>query len=368
MFGDFTGAVTMVVALVGFVVIHEAGHFLAAKAAGLKATEFFIGFGPRIWSFKRGETEYGLKAIPAGGYVKIVGMNPYEEIAPEDEGRTYRSATTSQKLFVILSGIALNFFLAFAILWGVFVGYGDQEWVPNTTVYAVVEGSSADLAGIEEGDRLVSINGISIDVWDDVPASVGPIAGETVPIVVDRNGSLFNLTATIGTNEADPSRGFLGVGPDAELLVTEIAFFEGAGRAGAEVWRLTGMAYGFIGDLVRPSTIGELVSGVGGGEITTDARPVSIVGLARIGSQADELGLANVLYLMASINVILGAFNVIPLLPLDGGHAAIAIYEKVFRRPANLQALAPIAAAVIALFVFIGVLSILLDITNPFQL
>ncbi|NND84681.1 MAG: PDZ domain-containing protein, partial [Acidimicrobiia bacterium] len=265
MLGSVTGAVTMVVALIGFVMIHEAGHFIAAKIAGLKATEFFIGFGPKIWSFRRGETEYGLKAIPAGGYVRIVGMNPYEEIAPEDEGRTYRSATTTQKLFVILSGIILNFFLAFAILWGVFVGYGDQEWVPNTTVYAVVEDSAAAVAGIEEGDRIVSIDGTAITSWDDVPETVGPIAGKTVAIVVDRNGANRTLTATIGSNEADPSSGFLGVGPDAELVVTEIGFFEAAGRSGSEVWRLTGMAYGFIGDLVRPSTIGELVSGVGGG-------------------------------------------------------------------------------------------------------
>lgn len=367
MLGDVGGAVTMVVALIGFVVIHEAGHFLAAKAAGLKATEFFVGFGPKIWSFTKGETEYGIKWILAGGYVRIVGMNPYEEIAPEDAGRTYRTATTTQKLFVILSGIALNFFLAFVLLWGVFVGFGNQEWVPNTTVFAVVEDSAAELAGIREGDRLVSINGISIDEWDDVPLSVGPLAGETVEVLVERDGAVESLVATIGADEADPSAGFLGVGPDADLIVTEIGVLEGAGQAGSEVVRLTGMAYGFIGDLVRPSTIGELVSGVGGGEVTTDARPVSIVGLARIGSQADELGLANVLYLMASINVILGAFNVIPLLPLDGGHAAIAIYEKVVGRPANLQALAPIAAAVIALFVFIGVLSIVLDITNPFQ-
>lgn len=368
MLSSISGAVTMVVALLGFVMIHEAGHFLAAKAAGLKATEFFIGFGPRVWSFRRGETEYGLKAIPAGGYVKIVGMNPYEEIAPEDEGRTYRTATTSQKLFVILSGIALNFFLAFAILWGIFVGYGDQEWVPNTTVFAVVEDSAASLAGIEEGDVLLSVDGAALATWDDVVEQVGSRPGEVVDVVVARDGATLTLTATIGVNEENPTQGFLGVGPDAELVVTEIGFFEGAGRAGQEVWRLTGMAYGFIGDLVRPSTIGELVSGVGGGEITTEARPVSIVGLAQIGSQASEIGLANLLYLLASINVILGAFNVIPLLPLDGGHAAIAIYEKVFRRPANLQALAPIAAAVIALFVFIGVLSILLDITNPFQL
>ncbi len=366
MLGSVSGAVTMVVALLAFVMIHEAGHFIAAKLTGMKATEFFLGFGPKLWSFRRGETEYGVKLFPAGGYVRIVGMNPFEEVAASDEGRTYRESTTGQKLFVILSGIGLNFTVAFLLLWGVFVAYGDQEWVPNTTVYAVIEDSAAAAAGLAVGDTITTIDGHGISSWDDIVEVVGARPGETVDVVIDRGGTMSTLVVTVGTSDADSSKGFLGIGPDADLVLTEIGPFEGVGRAGSEVGRLTVMAYGFIGDLVRPSTIGELIGGVTGGEISTDSRPVSIVGLARIGTQADEIGVANLLYLMASINIILGSFNVIPLLPLDGGHAAIAVYEKVFRRPANLQALAPVAAAVIALFVFIGVLSIVLDITNPF--
>lgn len=368
MFGSISGAVTMVVALLTFVMIHEAGHFIAAKALGMKATEFFLGFGPKLWSFRRGDTEYGLKLFPVGGYVRIIGMNPYEEVDPADVGRTYREATTGRKLIVILAGIGLNFLTAFVLLWGIFVGFGDQEWVPNTTVYAIVEDSAAAVAGLSVGDTILSIDNQAIATWDDIVSVVGDRPGETVAIQVERAGEQMILPVEIGVQEDDPGRGFLGIGPDADLIETDIGFIEGFGRAGGEVVRLTGMAYSFIGDLVRPSTIGQLVGGVTGGEITTDARPVSIVGLARIGSQAEEIGVANLLYLMASINVILGSFNVIPLLPLDGGHAAIALYEKIFRRPANLQAMAPLTAAVIALFIFLGVLTIVLDITNPFVL
>lgn len=368
MFGSISGAVTMIVALLAFVMIHEAGHLIAAKATGMKATEFFLGFGPKLWSFRRGETEYGLKLFPLGGYVRIVGMNPFEEVDPADMGRTYREATTGHKLIVILAGIALNFLTAFVVLWGIFVGYGDREWVPNTTVHAIVEDSAADRSGLVEGDTILSIDSHPITTWDDIVAVVGDRPGETVEILIDRDGADIALPVTIGTLADDSTQGFLGIGPDADLVETEIGPVEGMGRAGSEVVQLTGMAYGFIGDLVRPSTIGELLKGVTGGEITTDARPVSIVGLAQIGSQAEQIGVANMLYLMASINVILGSFNVIPLLPLDGGHAAIAVYEKIFRRPANLQAMAPLTAAVIALFIFLGVLTIVLDITNPFTL
>lgn len=365
-----TGAIAMILALILFVVIHEAGHFLAAKASQMKVTEFFVGFGPRVWSFVRGETEYGFKAIPAGGYVRITGMNPFEEVDPADEARTYRGKTLTQKLFVILAGVGANFLVAFLILWGLFVAYGEPGGGAIPEVAEVVPDSAAAAAGLEPGDVLLSVDGVPVDDWDDASAAIAERPGEAVEIAVDRDGTTVVLDATLDAREGEDGTevGFLGFAPVIEVTTTDVGFFEGAGLAGAEVGELTMMSYRFLGQLVNPATIGELIGGVGGGEVTTESRPVSIVGLAQIGAQADAIGVANLLYLMASINVILAALNALPILPLDGGHAAIAIYEKVSGRRANLQALAPIAVAVVALFVFIGVLSILLDVTNPIDL
>jgi membrane-associated protease RseP (regulator of RpoE activity) len=361
------GAIAMVLALIAFVVAHEAGHFFAAKASKMKVTEFFVGFGPRLWSIVRGETEYGLKAIPAGGYVRIAGMNPFDEVEPEEEERTYRGKSMSQKLFVFLAGIAANFLLAFLILWGIFAFEGEPTPNPTPEVATVVEGSSADVAGVEEGDVIRSIDGVPIDEWDTAAETIETRPGETVTVVVERDGETVELSATLGVSE-DGDRGFFGVGPVVDLAFTDVSAVAAVGLAGEEVWELTKQSYGFLVRLVTPSTMAELVGGIGGGEVSAEVRPVSVVGLWQIGSQSAEIGAVNVLYLMASINVILGALNVLPILPLDGGHAAIAIYERVSGRKANLRALAPVAVAVVALFVFIGVLSVLLDVTNPIDL
>jgi len=124
------GGLIAVLAIALFVMAHEAGHFLAAKAVGMKATEFFLGFGPKLWSFKRGETEYGIKAIPAGGYVRIIGMNPFEEVAPEDVGRTYREKPFWKKSVVVLAGVGMNFLMAFVMFFGAVVAAGIPEPIP----------------------------------------------------------------------------------------------------------------------------------------------------------------------------------------------------------------------------------------------
>lgn len=365
------GAIAMVLALIGFVVAHEAGHFFAAKASKMKVTEFFVGFGPKLWSMVRGETEYGVKAIPAGGYVRIAGMNPFDEVDPAEEDRTYRGKTMSQKLFVVLAGIAANFLLAFIILWGIFAVEGEPTPVPTTTISSVVAGSAADEAGLRAGDVIVDIDGVATPDWETASDTIEARPGETVPVTVERDGSSLTVDATLGSRENPDTgveEGFLGFAAAAELTFTEVDAIEAGGLAGSEVWQLTKQSYGFLGRLVNPATMAELVGGIGGGEVSDEVRPVSVVGLWQIGSQSEEIGVVNVLYLMASINVILGALNVIPILPLDGGHAAIAVYERVTGRKANLQALAPVAVAVVALFVFIGVISVLLDVTNPIDL
>ena len=146
---NWLGALAMILALFVFVMAHEAGHFLAAKAVGMKATEFFFGFGPKLYSFVRGETEYGIKAIPAGGYVRIAGMNPFEEVAPEDLGRTYREKQFWEKSLVVLAGVVLNFLLAYLILWVVFAVWGNIRLEPTSVV-----GTIAEIEGVSSAPAL----------------------------------------------------------------------------------------------------------------------------------------------------------------------------------------------------------------------
>ncbi len=157
------GGLAAAVAIILFVTAHEAGHFVAAKAVGMKATQFFFGFGPKIWSVHKGETEYGVKALPFGGFVRIVGMNPLEEVEPKDLGRTYREKKFWEKSVVVLAGVGTNFLLAFVMFYGVAVAGGLMEQVP--VAGTVVADSPADEAGMQVGDVITSIGGLAIDEW-----------------------------------------------------------------------------------------------------------------------------------------------------------------------------------------------------------
>ena len=369
-----TGAVSMLVAFVVFILAHEAGHFFAAKALGIKVSEFFVGFGPRIWSIQRGETEYGVKAIPAGGYVRIVGMSVLEEVDPEDLGRTYREKEFWKKSVVVLSGIAANFAIAYLIFFGLIAANGTVEIQPVVDeVRAEISGSDqiapAAQIGLQPGDEFVSIAGQSTSSWNEVSEAISQRPGEEVEIVIIRNGAQKTLTATlaaVNVGGSEPS-GYLGVAPVIEQV--DATFFSAAGIAGREVIEITGEAYKTLWNVFRPSSLAQLVQGVFGEPVPDEIRPVSLVGIAQVGSQVDTIpgGASTLIAFLAIFNIILGAFNVLPLLPLDGGHFAIALYEKITHKEADIQKLIPIAATVILLMVFIGVVSILLDIVQPIQ-
>ncbi|MDF1594644.1 MAG: M50 family metallopeptidase [Acidimicrobiia bacterium] len=367
-----TGAVSMLAAFVVFILAHEAGHFFAAKALGIKVSEFFVGFGPRIWSVQRGETEYGVKAIPAGGYVRIVGMSVLEDVDPEDMGRTYREKEFWKKSVVVLSGIAANFVIAYLIFFGLLAVNGRVEIQPVVEeVRAEIAGSNeiapAALIGLESGDEFVSIDGETVESWDEVSAVIADRPGEQVDIVILRDGLQKTLTATlasIDTGGSEPS-GYLGVAPVIERV--DVGFFSAAGLAGREVIDITGEAYKTLWNVFKPTSIAQLVQGIFGEPVPDEIRPVSLIGVAQVGSQVDVLGASTLIAFLAVFNIILGAFNVLPLLPLDGGHFAIALYEKITHKQADIRKLIPVAATVILLMVFIGFVSILLDIVQPIR-
>ncbi len=369
------GAIGGVLAIVFFVTAHELGHFLAAKAVGVKATEFFFGFGPRIWSFRRGETEYGIKAIPLGGYVRVVGMNPMEEVAEADLGRTYREQAFWKKSVVVLAGVTMNFLIAYLMFAGLLLANGVTQL--STTLSEVVatfpetgEPTPASTAGFEVGDKVVAVNGIPTPDWTAVGTELSSRPGEEVLVTVERGGRQLDIAATLATRDhpetGEPS-GFLGVAPS--VVRRDLGLWESLGTAGRQLGSSIDITFQVLGRIVQPGTLSELARVlVGDTDVPDEIRPVSPIGVGTIGSQVEEFGWGPFLFLLASVNVMLATLNVLPLYPLDGGHFAVALYEKISRRQVNVRVLIPVAAVVVTLVSFLGLVAIILDLVNPIDL
>ncbi|MET0727429.1 MAG: site-2 protease family protein [Acidimicrobiales bacterium] len=396
------GWLLIIAALTVMIFLHELGHYLTAKWSGMKVTEFFLFFGPKIWSFRRGETEYGIKLIPVGAYVRIIGMNNLDETPPEDEPRTFRQQSYPKRLLVVSAGSLMHLLQAFVLFLLVFswVGvpaytdqaerlgatYDESDWV----IGSVSEGSGAADAGMRPGDDLVSIDGRPVTTFADVGPLVEDRAGDTVDLVVDRDGELVALDATIGRRPDDRSAGFLGVGgafPDrpavtagpvrSVVAAAEVTAVTVRQTVGSLVGFFTGGMGDFVSSVVEGDPDGDGVtvggSGSGGGRVADEgdeSRLVSIYGVARIGADMSEDGMAGFLLLLAFVNISIGVLNMIPLLPLDGGHAAIATYERIRsiggrRHMADVSRLLPLTYAVVMFLLLIGVSSIYLDIVDP---
>ena len=356
------GGIAAAVAIVLFVTAHEAGHFLAAKAVGMKATEFFFGFGPKIWSTRKGETEYGIKWLPFGGYVRIVGMNPLEEVAPEDMGRTYREKRFWEKSVVVLAGVGTNFLLGFVMFYGVVLVSGVVEALP--VAEEVVADSPASTAGMQEGDVIVGIGSHQVNEWEDVTAAVKDLGPGETTVRVERNGAELTLVATLEPSETTPGAGFLGIRPTAEIV--DVGPLQSIGIAGRLVGNGVTDTFSSLFQMVKPSSIAEYLGVfVGDTDVPDEIRPVSPIGIVSIGSQAEST--ASFIAIMAFVNVILATINLLPLFPLDGGHFAVAVYEKLTGREANVRRLIPVAVAVIGVFLFLGFVAVILDVTNPIR-
>lgn len=384
------GTAVMLVGVVAMIVVHEGAHFVAAKSFGMKATEAFFGFGPRIWSTTRGETEYGVKAVPLGGYVRIIGMNPFEEVPPEDEGRTYRTALFWKKSVVVLAGVFSHFVMAAILLVIVFATWGEVatddagDPIPTLTIAAIApetpsgEVSPTVVSGFEAGDVLQTYEGVPVASWDEFVDRVSVDGGETVRIGYVRDGDAAEANVTLAFRErpvvvddevvtdenGDPvyeEVGYFGAAPDIQrnaLGPVEIvgATVGGIGEAiGQSVYGLGRMIIGFP----------ELLISVFGGseEVLDEVRPISPIGLARLAGP-----LETTLTVLALVNVFVGILNFIPLYPLDGGHFAVALYEKVRGRVPDIRKLMPVAAVVVVFLITVGLMGVYLDIFKPLQL
>ena len=384
------GVAIFVVALLGSIMLHEAGHFATSKLFGMKATQFFVGFGRTIWSRQRGETEYGIKAIPAGGFVKIVGMTDLEDVDPADEPRSFRNQPGWQRITVLAAGSFMHFALAFVLLFIVAVGIGQQATGGGTSVGTVESCVPANLtsgcakgdpaspasdAGIRVGDKIVSIAGIRVATWSQMGNAIrGQQAGQVVPVVVDRHGHLVTLHARLAHLARHGS--YLGVSPP--LVFQPVGPVSAVSYAGREFWQMLSGSASVVASLPKaiPDLFAKNRASTPGGQVTSVVGAGDVTGqvlAARIGWQPKaEL----VLLIIASLNIFVGAFNLLPLLPLDGGHIAVVMYERARAGlarllgrpdpgPVDFRRLVPVSVGVFALLVGVGLLLIMADLVNP---
>ncbi len=343
------------------IILHEAGHYVAAKATGMRVESFFLFFGPKIWSFKRGETEYGIKSIPLGGYVKINGMNPEEEMPPGEEDRAYHNQKVWKRIVVVAAGPAVNIALAFVILFAVFKIGGLQE--PKTTVADTLKGSGAAKV-LEHGDKIVAMDGRSYSNLSEdervkkfgelvqnhkcagQPAN-GCEATTPVEVTIQRNGELKTVEITPHYDAAE-SKMLLGLGWSGNGPWESTSASEAINRSTSLMGEVIGRT-GSVFSHIFESKQREEISGV--------------VGISDVGHEAIENGWRDAFIILALVSLSLGLVNLLPILPLDGGHIFWALVEKLRRgKPVSLRVVERATIIGFALVLMLAVVGVSNDI------
>jgi membrane-associated protease RseP (regulator of RpoE activity) len=376
--------------LIVIVMLHELGHFATAKWAGMKVTEYFVGFGPRLWSVRKGETEYGVKAIPAGGYVRIVGFTSMEEVAAEDEPRAYRQQPFYKRIIVASAGSVVHIIIAFVLALILVLSFGRST--NNYTVASLEQWhgggqTPAALAGLKPGDTIVSINGKTFANPNAMTDVVKHSTGKQLELGVERNGKLIHLSATPRSGkgitvggQALGDRGYLGV--EIKPATASVGPLDAVGNSFTTMWQVTDQEVVGLAHTFSPSGIHSVFNQVTNSKDaqsvasnpTSQPRPVSIIGIANLGAQTEQAGIESVLLLLITINIVFALLNMLPMIPLDGGHVAVAAYEWIRTKKgeayyrADITKLFPIAVLFISILLALVVAGIYLDITHPLQL
>ncbi|QJS09682.1 site-2 protease family protein [Streptomyces argyrophyllae] len=424
------GIVVFAVGLLVSIAWHELGHLSTAKLFGIRVPQYMVGFGPTIWSRRKGETEYGIKAVPLGGYIRMIGMFPpddqgrvsarstspwrgmiedarsaaFEELRPGDETRMFYTRKPWKRVIVMFAGPFMNLVLAVALFLTVLMGFGIQK---ETTVVESVSpcviaqsqhrdsckkadpASPAAQAGMKAGDRIVSFDGKPTEDWNTLSDLIRDSAGKDVSFVVDRDGRDVTLHAKIATNQVAKKdaggnyvdgyvkAGFLGFSPATGVVKQDF---------GESVTWMTDRVGDAVDSLVAlPGKIPALWDAAFGDGPREPDSPMGIVGAARVTGEIATLDipasqqLAMFVFVLAGFNLSLFLFNMLPLLPLDGGHIAGALWEslrrnlaRVLRRPDpgpfDVAKLMPVAYVVAGIFVCFTVLVLIADVVNPVKI
>ena len=386
------GVLIFIVALLVSVMLHEAGHFATAKAFGMKATQFFVGFGTTIWSTRRGETEYGVKALPLGGFVKITGMTSVDDVDPADEPRSFRAKPGWQRAIVLAAGSFMHFLIAFVLLWILAVGVGVANQsgttvsvlpcVPAHEQAVCAHGdprSPAAKAGLRSGDKIIAVGGTRVHGWNQIGNAIkSHPAGAPVAFTIEQNGKL--LTKEISLTTVSWRKGaFLGVAP----IVTygRLGPIGAVSYAGSRFGNIASLSVTALGKIPRaiPYLFSKNRAHTPGGQVSSMVGVANFTGDVVAASIGWQQKLTVVLLIIIEVNIFVGIFNLLPLLPLDGGHLVVVLFERarawiarLLRRPdpgpVDIKKLIPVSVGVFALIVAFGLLLIAADILNPLSL
>jgi membrane-associated protease RseP (regulator of RpoE activity) len=378
------GITLFVLALMLAIFLHEGGHFTTAKLFGMKVERFFLGFGPTVWSFRRGETEYGIKALPLGGFCKIAGMSPYESdgnfleddrsanaaATPTPPERQFRGKPAWQRAIVLAAGSFTHFIVAILLTWVVLVAIGIGTGQATTTIDRTVPltagtPSPAQTGGLRGGDRIVAVADRPVNSFDELRAALSDKGGKRITIEYVRDDQRRSTTVVAASQNG---RGFLGFQPTEETR--RIGVLAAIPESVQLFWRttvdtvkglggfVTGLAHRMSGPQAAPS------GGGGGGEVS--GGPVGIVGITRLAGQAVANNQwAIFIAILIQLNIVVGVFNLLPLPPMDGGYLAFVLWQVVTRREVDLRKVVPVAALIVGLLVMLTVGLVWLDITNP---
>lgn len=378
---EIFGFLAFVVALLLSVMVHEFGHYITARKFGMWVSEFFVGFGKRIWSVQRGETEFGVKAIPAGGYCKIEGMAPNDEMPEGEEHRAFYKASSGKKLIVLGAGSFLHFVLGFLLLFTLFAGIGTNQVLP--VISEVVPNSAAQAAGIQAGDEILAINGKQVREWYKDVEAIRQSQGAELTLQIERDGQQLTVVTNARLTDVDGTQRYvLGIINDVGLKRSGLLL---------SVKNSALVTKDFLVESVKSlGKLPEKIPALWGATVRGEERDanglVGVVGVARVSGEAvgsDKLDamerLATFVLIVASLNIFVGIFNLLPILPLDGGHMAVAIADEIrafFARlrgrprpaPIDVTVLTPITMVVFVVLATLTLLLLVADVINPVTL